>query len=117
MTKKELKELEQAILAEAKEKGLHNNYFLVTTLDRYRFQLRILAELEKEIKKSGPMVTKEYVKGRKNVYTSPAIAEYNKTVSSANGTASTLMSFLRQPAPTTGGGPSKLQELMEAYGE
>ena len=41
------------------------------------------------------MVEKEYVKGRKNLYTNPAINEYNKAVNSANKTVSTLMSIIK----------------------
>ena len=41
------------------------------------------------------MVTKEYVKGRQNLYTNPAIKEYNNAVNSANKTVSTLMSIIK----------------------
>ena len=50
--------------------------------------------LEKTIKEDGTFVTKEYVKGRKNVYSHPAIADYNRTTDSANKTVSTLMKII-----------------------
>ena len=46
------------------------------------------------IKEDGTLVTKEYVKGRKNVYSHPAIADYNRTTDSANKTVSTLMKII-----------------------
>ena len=42
------------------------------------------------------MVTKEYVKGRGNVYTHPAISEYNKTATSANQTVATLIKIIKE---------------------
>ena len=58
-------------------------------------QLNILTELEKAIKEEGTLVSKEYVKGRKNIYSNPAIQDYNRTTDSANKTVSTLMRILR----------------------
>ena len=52
-------------------------------------QLRILGDLEKELSDSGILVTKEYVKGRQNIYSHPAINAYNKTADSAK-----MMSFV-----------------------
>ena len=40
-------------------------------------------------------VTKEYVKGRKNVYSNPALKDYNTTTDSANRTVSTLMKIIK----------------------
>ena len=54
-----------------------------------------LYELEKKINEDGTLVTKEYVKGRENIYTHPAIAEYNKTSTSANQTVATLIKIIK----------------------
>ena len=51
-------------------------------------------DLEKTINEEGTTVTKEYVKGRKNVYSHPAVADYNKTTDSANKTVATLMRII-----------------------
>jgi hypothetical protein len=45
--------------------------------------------------KDGMLVSKEYVKGRGNLYSSPAVTEYNRTTDSANKTVSTLMRILK----------------------
>ena len=43
----------------------------------------MLAELEKSFKDSGVLVSKEYVKGRENLYCNPAIDRYTKVSDSA----------------------------------
>ena len=40
-------------------------------------------------------MTKEYVKGRANIYVNPAVTEYNKTTDSANRTVTTLMKIIK----------------------
>lgn len=47
------------------------------------------------MKEEGMLVSKEYVKGRKNLYSNPAVAEYNKTTDSANKTVATLMRIIK----------------------
>lgn len=91
------------ILKQAEQRGLMNNFFFATTLRRYMVQMRIMQDLQKEIEAEGATVTKEYVKGRKNVYTNPAITEYNKTATAANGTVSTLINILKGLADEPGG--------------
>lgn len=83
------------IIRIAEESGVQSNFFFITTFKRYQVQLNILAELEKSLKADGMQVTKEYVKGRKNLYSNPAIQDYNRTTDSANKTVTTLMRILR----------------------
>ena len=90
-----LNEQAKEIIKIAEESGVQSNFFFITTFKRYQVQLTILAELEKVIKEEGTLVTKEYVKGRKNVYSNPAIQDYNRTTDSANKTVATLMRILR----------------------
>lgn len=86
------------ILEIAEHYGAQGNFMFVTTFKRYLVQINILNELEKVINEDGTLVTKEYVKGRENVYTHPAIGEYNKTTTAANNTAQTLIKILRELA-------------------
>ena len=95
MPKLSLNEQAQEIIRIAEESGVQSNFFFITTFKRYQVQLNILTELEKTMKEEGMLVKKEYVKGRKNLYSNPAVAEYNKTTDSANKTVSTLMKILR----------------------
>ena len=90
-----LNEQAQEILRIAEEHGVEQNFFFITTFKRYQVQISILNELEKKINEEGALVTKEYVKGRANVYTHPAIGEYNKTSTSANQTVATLIKIIK----------------------
>lgn len=91
-----LNEQAQEILRIAQEHGVEQNFFFITTFKRYQVQINILNELEKKINEDGTLVTKEYVKGRGNVYTHPAIGEYNKTATSANQTVATLIKIIKE---------------------
>lgn len=95
MAKQNLNEQAQEIMRIAEESGVQGNFFFITTFKRYQVQLNMLNELEKTMKADGMLVTKEYVKGRKNVYSSPAVKDYNTTTDSANRTVSTLMKIIR----------------------
>lgn len=83
------------ILDLAEKSGVQTNYFFTTTFNRYLFQIRLLEDLEKEIDEAGALVTKEYVKGRENIYTNPAINAYNNTTNSANKTVATLLKIVQ----------------------
>lgn len=95
MNKLSLNEQAQEIIRIAEETGVQTNFFFVTTFKRYQVQLSNLSELEKAIKDTGTLVTKEYVKGRANIYVNPAVTEYNKTTDSANRTVTTLMKIIK----------------------
>lgn len=94
MNKMSLNEQAQEILRIAEQHGVEQNFFFITTFKRYQVQIQILNDLEKTIKEDGTMVTKEYVKGRKNVYSHPSISDYNRTTDSANKTVNTLMKII-----------------------
>ncbi len=83
------------ILKLAESSGVQTNYFFTTTFNRYLVQIRILEDLEREIDEAGALVTKEYVKGRENIYTNPAINAYNNTTNSANKTVATLLKIVQ----------------------
>lgn len=99
------------LLEQAEQKGVANNFFFRTTLKRYQVQMRMLTELEGAIEEYGATVTKTYVKGRENLVANPAITEYNKTATAANGTVSTLINIIKTLADEGGG--SKLQNLLD----
>ena len=95
MAKMSLQEQAQEILKFAEESGVQSNYFFITTFERYQVQLKILSDLKASIEKDGVTTTKEYVKGRKNLYSSQAVKEYNTTTDSANRTVATLMKIIK----------------------
>lgn len=95
MAKMTLEEQANEIIKIAEESGVQSNYFFITTFKRYQVQLNMLNDLEKAIKEDGTTVEKEYVKGRKNLYSNPALKDYNTTTDSANRTVSTLMKIIK----------------------
>lgn len=95
MAEKSLDEQAKEIMRIAEESGVQSNFFFITTFKRYLKQISILESLEKVIDEENTLVTKEYVKNRKNLYTNPAVAEFNKTTDSANKTVATLMKILK----------------------
>lgn len=113
MKKLTLQEQADRLLVQAEDKGVANNFFFRTTFKRYQVQMKILTDLEKAIAEHGATVTKEYVKGRQNLTANPAITEYNKTATAANGTVATLINIMRSLSDDekTGG---KLQEMIAA---
>lgn len=93
--KYDLNEQAREIIKIAEKSGVQSNFLFLTTFKRYQVQLGILTELESALKEDGMLVSKEYVKGRKNLYENPAVGAYNKTVDSANKTVATLMRILK----------------------
>lgn len=87
----------EVFLEMAEQAGWADDYVFVTTFERYVAQVEFLKELKESIKEYGMTVTKEYVKGRENLVSNPAITEYNRTATAANGTAQTLLKILGTP--------------------
>lgn len=116
MARLSLQEQANRILEQAEERGVSSNFFFVTTFKRYQVQMKILSDLEKAIAEYGATVTKEYVKGRQNLVANPAISEYNKTATAANGTVSTLINIIKTLSDEdTGGG--RLAALIESLND
>lgn len=111
-----LQEQANEILVKAQERGVSSNFFFVTTFKRYQVQMKILADLEQAINEYGATVTKEYVKGRQNLVANPAITEYNKTATAANGTVGTLINIIKALSDEQPGG-GRLAELIESLNE
>ena len=84
----------QEILRMAESTGLQENFLFKTTFDRYLTQVKILADLKSTIDKTETLVTKQYVKGRANLYANPAIREFTHLTDSANKTVQTLIKII-----------------------
>ena len=95
ISKEGLERQAKAILKMAEETGLTNNYFFVTTFERYQTQMEILEQLKETIHSKDLVVSKEYIKGKENLYSNPAIVAYNRTTDSANKTVATLLRILK----------------------
>lgn len=108
--KKEMspEEMRDEILKIAEEKGVSEHYFFKTTFERYEMQLTILSRLKEAIESENLLVEKTYVKDRANLVINPAIPEYNKTASAANGTVTTLVKILSNLPQTASDQPGDL---------
>lgn len=91
-----LKKSLNAFKTEAKNKGYESHFLFLSTLKRLEVQINILDQMEQSMEEEGMLVTKEYVKGRENIYTNPAVNAYNKTCQQANNTTQTLMKIIEQ---------------------
>lgn len=91
---KSLNDKIKEILKMAEETGTEQDFFFSTTYRRYLKQLEILNKLENELGSEPVLITKEYVRDRKNLYTHPAITEYNKTADAANRTVLALLKIM-----------------------
>ncbi|MBO7326230.1 MAG: hypothetical protein J6U74_01825 [Clostridia bacterium] len=94
MAKDRMKHADE-ILEAAENLNAQDNFLFVTTFKRYLKLLDMLDDLEKSLDEHGVQVTKEYVKGRGNIYSNPAINAYVHVTDSANKTVSTLKRILR----------------------
>lgn len=83
MANKSIEKKAQGILADAKKCGLDTNPFFETAYHLLIVQINMLSELEKAFNEDGATITKEYVKGRGNVYCHPAVDKYTKVSDSA----------------------------------
>ena len=115
-SKMTLQQQADKILERAQERGVSSNFFFTTTFKRYQVQMKILSDLEIAIEEHGPTVEKEYVKGRQNLVANPAISEYNKTATAANGTVATLINIIKALSDESEQG-SKLKELVASLND
>ena len=90
-----LQEQAEEIVRIAQKHGVEQNFFFLTTFKRYQVQISIMHNLEQSLKEDGHMVTKEYVKGRGNLYTHPAIQDYNRTATASYQHVQTLMKIIQ----------------------
>lgn len=104
--KKELKSQVNEILELAKGYGVEQNLLFATTFERYQTQLQILDKLKETIESEGFFVDKTYVKGETNLYSHPAVTQYNRTTDSANKTVVTLMKIITTLRDRQNGGES-----------
>ena len=114
-----LKEQAKEILQLAKEYDVSNNFLFSTTFKRYVTQINVLENLSKTIEREDILVTKEYVKGRENIYVDPAVKEFNNTTNSANTTVKTLLSLIDTAKQQRDAGDNRdpLWEVLNGGGE
>lgn len=97
----------------AKTYGVDKNALFVQAAEQYSVQRMVIQQIKDTLQSDEDLLTsKEYVKGRENVYTHPLVKELPKHADSANKTLSTMLEIItklgKPPKPE-----GKLAELME----
>jgi len=123
MAKLTREETAEGIMRLAEEAGVADNAIFKKTLERYLTLQKILDNYEKSMEEDGLEVKKEYVKGRGNLYASPAAKEYPKILDCSNKTAATLMRIIKNFSESANDRAEKKDDLIAAinggddYGE
>lgn len=97
----------------AKTYGVEKNALFVQAADQYSVQQLVIQRIKSELQKEEELMTsKEYIKGRENIYVNPLVKELPKHADSANKTLSTMLEIITKlgspPKPT-----GKLEEMMK----
>ena len=114
MTKLTREQTLSGIIQMAREKNVDNNPLFLKTLERFMTLQSILDDLERSMEEEGLLVTKEYVKGRKNLYQSPSLREYPRILDCANKTAATLMKIIKAESDGSASQSEKKDDFMKA---
>lgn len=95
----------QEIMRIAEAYNVEKNFFFRTTFERYLVQIETLRKIKEQMDGSDMLITKEYVKGRCNLYPHPGVASYSSVSTSANRTVETLIKIVNTMGSTeeTGG--------------
>lgn len=97
----------------AKTYGVDKNALFVQAAEQYSVQRMVIQQIKDTLQSDEDLLTsKEYVKGRENVYTHPLVKELPKHADSANKTLSAMLEIItklgKPPKPE-----GKLAKLME----
>lgn len=97
----------------AKTYGVDKNALFVQAAEQYSVQQMVIQQIGDALQNDDDLLTsKEYVKGRENVYTHPLVKELPKHADSANKTLGTMLEIIKklgkQPAAE-----GKLAEMMK----
>jgi hypothetical protein len=79
----------------AKEYDVENNALFASTLDTYMIQKKAIDKIKESMDGDDITTTKEYVKGRENVYLHPAIKELPRHADAINKTTSQLLDIIK----------------------
>ena len=100
----------QAILDAANAADPGSRFALMTTLERYQTQLRVMQQLRSDLTTRGALVPAT-AKGRKKTVPNPSIAEYDKVASAANQTVQAMLRICTSLGLTAGPPPEEDDEL------
>ncbi len=85
------------LLELAREYHVENNALFINAAKQYQTQARVIEMMRAQLEEDGSAVsTKEYVKGRENVYANPIIKELPKHADSASRTLTTMLEIIKK---------------------
>lgn len=102
------------LLKMAKSYGVDKNALFLQAVEQYDVQARVIQSIRAALdEEDGKLVTsKEYVKGRENIYANPLVKELPKHADAANRTLQTMLTIIKElgkpPAPK-----DRLTEMQE----
>lgn len=97
MKRKENTSTYDDLLKLAKEYHVDNNALFLNAARQYQTQALVIEMMKNQLEADGSAVsTKEYVKGRENVYANPIIKELPKHADSASRTLSTMLEIIKK---------------------
>ena len=99
----------------AEQYGVENNALFVASAKQYSTQQKVIENIRQALEEEDNlMTTKEYVKGRMNVYANPLVRELPKHADSANKTLNTMLDIVIKLGKPLATGNSKLEDLINA---
>lgn len=97
MAKKKIETTYDELLKLASEYGVADNAIFKNAAAQYEIQRQVIEMMRDQLNSDGSAVsTKEYVKGRENVYANPLIKELPRHTDSANRTLSTMLDVINK---------------------
>lgn len=108
------KDVLSELLDMAKQYGVDDNAVFVVAASQYALQQRVISNIKDALDaEDSLMSTKEYVKGRENIYAHPLVKELPKHADSANRTAQTILNIIETLGKKEKKSGSKLGALMD----
>lgn len=86
------------LLRMAKDYGVEKNALFLQAVEQYDVQARVIQNIKNALdEEDGRLVTsKEYVKGRENIYANPLVKELPKHADAANRTLQTMLTIIEK---------------------
>lgn len=104
------------ILKLAEECCVNDNALFISILHNYETVQLAISRVHDSLENDDPTVTKEYVRGRENVYANPLIKELPKLIDASNKTMSTMLKIIDQFGRVEAKTPEgKLDRFMKEY--
>lgn len=101
------------LMALAKRYGVDDNALFIASAEQYAIQSEVIKGIRDALaEEDSLMTTKEYIKGRLNVYSNPLIKELPKINDSANRLLNTMLDIILKLGHEKNDTVSRLESLM-----